>query len=291
MGCFSGIYRLLFALSLAGVPALAPALAQAPGESPSNATVSAPAGSAVADWTVLADLALAGPVILSGTVERARRMSGKAAEGVPPGEVRMLVEVALTRVLKAPGLLPARAEWIWQGPAGAGRRPPIAKGDAVLAFLSAPMAGPKPEVAQFRLVAPAGQRPWGAADEAAVRAILAEVPKAGALMVTGVADGFRSEGDVAGASESQFFLGTDTGRPLTLVVTRRPDAAPMVRVATGELIAASATPIRRETLLWRALACGLPERLPARLAADAGLVADYALARDALGACGARGVP
>jgi len=42
--------------------------------------------------------------------------------------------------------------------------------------------------------------------------------------------------------------------------------------------------------LWRALACGLPPALPKRLAGDAALAADYALALERLGPCGPRGI-
>ena len=248
-----------------------------------------------ADWTALADLTLAAPVVLRGTVKKAKRLSGRAAMDVPAGELRMLVELALANVVKAPDLLPAGAEFLWQGRPGADGRPPLKAGQDLLAFLEGPLPGPKPEIAQFRLVAPQALRGWTAERDAAVRAVLAEARDGPGVMVTGqmvtgVSDAFRSEGDVAGVSESQFFLLRAGGQPMTLLVTRAPDAAPLVRVATGDVIGASAAAVRPRTLLWRALACGLPPALPKRLAGDAALAADYALALERLGPCGPRGI-
>lgn len=246
--------------------------------------------SAMGEWTALADLALASPVILRGTVERVRRISGKAAADVPPGEARLLVEVELADVMKTPDILPAKAEWLWQGRLGEDGKAPFRKGDIVLGFLSAPTAGPKPDVLQYRLTASGGQRAWTAERETAVRALLTDAAAGGAVMVTGVSDGFHTQGAVEGISESQFFLGTSVGKPLTLVVNRNGDAAPTVRVATGDVISASARPVVPRTLVWRGLACGLPKTLPAPLATDAGLAADYALALRAIGPCGERGI-
>jgi hypothetical protein len=120
-----------------------------------------------------------------------------------------------------------------------------------------------------------------------VRAVLQEAATSGAPMVTGVSDAFRTEGAIPGTSESQFFLATESGSPIALLVRREAGAAPRVLAATGDMIDRAA-PVRPRTLLWRALACGLPPALPARIAGDPGLAADHALARTALGPCGRR---
>jgi hypothetical protein len=237
-------------------------------------------------WTDLADLALASPAVFRATADKVSRIAPRAAPDVPPGQVRALVEVSLVTVLAAPGLLPARAEWLWQGPADKGR-PPFAAGAPVLVFAEPVAGGPKPEVQQMRLVAPHAQVEWTAAREADVRAILAAALKPGArgLMVTGVIDGQFAPGPVAGLSESQVFLATEGGGILTLVVARRPNEVPRVRVADGDIIE-RAIAVQPQTLLWRALACGMPDALPPGLAANSGLAADYALARAEVGACG-----
>jgi hypothetical protein len=211
---------------------------------------------------------------------------------VPAGEVRAIVRAGLQAAIRAPGVLPAEAAWRWQGPADSRGRAPIPRGAPLLLFAEPLGGGGDPAVQPLKLIGPAGQQPWRAEDEAIVRDVLRQAlaRNARVMLVTGVKDAFRSEGDVPGASESQFFLEATDGRPLTLLVTRQPGAEPMVRVATGDLVD-RAQPVAPRTLLWRGLACGMPDRLPDALAGNAGLVDDYALARAEVGACGRRLAP
>ena len=238
-------------------------------------------------WTDLADLALASPVVLSAVVSRVDRVGRRDAPDVPQGHVRALVRADLSAALKAPALLPASAAWFWQGPAGQRGRPPFAKSAPVLVFAAPLAGGGDPETQPMRLTTAHGQQPWSAGAEAAVRDILSQAlqPGADGLMVTGVNDGFRTIGAIPGMSESQFFLATQGGRPLTMVVRRAPAAEPVIAVATGDLVDRAA-PVQPRTLVWRGLACGLPDRLPVRLADNADLSEDYALARQSIGPCG-----
>ncbi|MFQ3596254.1 MAG: hypothetical protein SNJ63_09090, partial [Sphingomonadaceae bacterium] len=222
-------------------------------------------------YTDLADLVLASPVILHATVSRASRLGRRAAPDVPAGEVRVLVEARLAALLRGDGLVPARAEWLWQGPTSA----VPARGTELIAFLAPAGEGPRPDVAQYRLTSVRGQMPHDPALESRVRQILREAA-GGVPRVRGVKAGFHVPGSIQGESESQFFLDMADGAPITLVVLRRPGAAPDVRVATGDLIDESAAPIQRETLVWRTLACDLPSAPPASVAGDPGLAQDYA---------------
>lgn len=239
-------------------------------------------------WTDWADLSLAAPVVIRATVNRVDRLSRREAPDVPAGEVRALVRANLSAALKAPSVLPAEAAWRWQGAADSRGRPPFAKDAAdVLVFASPLSGGADPAVQPLTLVGPAGQQPWDAAADAMVRDILRQalVPGATGLMVTGVRDAFHSDGEVEGAAESQFFLRTEGGAPLTLVVTRAPGRTSEVRVATGELVD-RAQPVQPRTLLWRGLACGMPAQLPQALADTSELQRDWALARTRIGPCG-----
>lgn len=243
----------------------------------------APAGPA---WNDLADLALAAPVVIRARIDGVRRLSGSQAAGVPAGSVRALVSVSLEAALKAPNPLTASGEWLWEGAAGPRGRPPFAAGEAVLVF-ARQVPGGGPDVQFYQLVAPDAQLAWTPQLEADVRGILQEALSPGnqGLMVTGVADAHRSAGNIRGVSESQFFLSTESGRPLTLSVRRTPDGPPVILAATGEFIDRG-QPIRPQTLVWHALACGMPAELPVNLAAQDGLAADYALARAEIGECG-----
>lgn len=238
-------------------------------------------------WTDLADLALASPVVLTASIRGADKVRQRSAMDIPSGHLRVLVRADLTAALKAPGLLPAAAAWLWQGPADARGRPPFGKTAPVLVFAAPLSGGSDPQTQPLRLISPHGQQPWTGQTEAMVRDILAQALRPGAqgLLVTAVADGFHTAGAIAGASESQFFLATEGGKPMTLVVRRQPGVPADVAVATDDLVDRAA-PVAPRTLVWRGLACGLPPALPAPLAGHAELAADYALARRAIGACG-----
>ena len=251
------------------------------------ATAFSPASAQSLSWTDLADLALASPVVLVGAVERVDRLSRREAPDVPPTDVRALVQVKTQAVLKAPAVMPEGAAWLWQGSADAKGRAPFTKQDQMLGFARPLSGGARPEVQALQLVSPSAQQPWSAEAEGKVRAILQEAQRPGAtgLIVTGINDAFRSEGDIPGISESQFFLKTEGGRPVTLVVRHEPGKPADVLAGAGDLVD-RAQPVRPETLLWRGLACGLPETLPPALADREGLAADYAVAKASIGACG-----
>lgn len=243
-------------------------------------------------WTDWADLALASPVVLSVAINDVDRLSARDAPDVPAGEVRAVVRAGLQAAIRAPGVLPAEAAWRWQGPADARGRAPIPKGARYLVFGAPLSGGGDPAVQPLKLTGSAAMQPWSAEAEGIVRDVLKQALGRGAraMLVTGVRDGFRSEGDVPGASESQFFLEASDGLPLALVVTRSPGAEPAVRVATGDLVD-RAQPVEPRTLLWRGLACGMPDELPRALADNPGLRDDYALARERIGLCGRRLAP
>ncbi len=255
--------------------------------------LAAPAQAAPLSWTDWADLALSSSVVISGSVADIDRFSRRQAPDVPPGEVRALVRVDLRSALRSPVILPEGAAWMWQGEADRRGRPPFARSDRVFAFARLLSGGARPEVQALELVSADGQQPWTEETDALVRAILIEARKPGMadLMATGVDNGFRSVGAVPGASVSQYFLHTGNGQPLVLVVRRRAgQQMPEILASTGDLID-NAEPVRAETLVWRALACGLPEQLPSALAGDLGLADDYLIARLSIGDCGRTRTP
>lgn len=250
--------------------------------------VSTPLSAAPLSWTDWADLALSSSVVLSGEISDVDRFSRREAPDVPPGEVRAMVQVALRSALRAPVVLPEAAAWIWQGAADQRGRPPFARGERVFVFANLLSGGSRPEVQALTLVAKDGQQPWTEEADTIVRAILTEARQPGVrdLTVIGIEDGFRSEGEVPGASISQYFLQTANGAPLVMVVRRRAgQQLPEILASTGELID-QAEPVRPQTLAWRALACGLPDLLPDRLAGNLGLADDYLIARLRIGDCG-----
>lgn len=239
-------------------------------------------------WTDWADLSLSGSVVLSGAIAGIDRVPRREAADVPPGEVRVRVRVDLRSALRSPVILPAGATWLWQGKADQRGRPPFARGDLVFAFANLLPDSTRPEVQAMELVAADGQQPWTEQADRRVRAILNEARQPGmsGLMASGIRDGFRSAGNVPGESVSQYFLRTENDAPLVLVVRHEAGRQmPDILASTGDLID-NAESVRRQTLVWRALACGLPPELPSGLATDPGLVSDYLIARLWIGDCG-----
>ena len=122
--------------------------------------------------------------------------------------------------------------------------------------------------------------------------ILAELASPDAApAVSGVRDALSVPGTLAGESETQVFLATPGGDPISLTMIRRPNMAPAWGVSFSEIVDQAARPPERETLAWYRLACFLPAQLPgsANLAQDsasrARAAADYSLVIQQLGPC------
>lgn len=254
---------------------IAPAAAQAPAAPPA-------ANDRLAGFADTAELALAAPLIVRGTITRASRLSGKAAPDVAAGRARLLVTIAVSNVLVAPGTTGGSFSYLWDAPLDSRGRPPQAKGLDVLAFLAAPGAD-----GSTRLVSRRAQQPWDSALADTVRMVVAEQRSGNVPVIRGVSNGFRADGTVPGESESQFFLATADGKPATLVVQNRPGEVRRVLVARGDIIDESAERVKPGTLLWYRLACFLPARLPAAAGgSDAALARDWRDALTSLGPCG-----
>ena len=108
--------------------------------------------------------------------------------------------------------------------------------------------------------------------------------------ITGVGNAFHVPGTLPGEGETQVFLQTANGAPVSLQILRRPGEQPRWSVSLGDIVDEGAGPPARDTLLWYRLACGLPRELPAtafeaedanaRLARE-----DYATVLASLGPC------
>ena len=143
-----------------------------------------------------------------------------------------------------------------------------------------------------QLIAPDAQLPWDAATESRLRAILTELVKPGAPpAITGIANGFHVPGTLPGEGETQLFLDTKTGEPVSITVLTAADGSRRWSAAFGEIVDESAPIPRQNTLGWYRLACGLPRSLPlSKLGGTAPedrkkAAADYAVVLGALGQC------
>jgi hypothetical protein len=297
--------RTMRTFSIGFLPALLAAAAPVPRESPA----AAPALS----YSDTADLALAAPVVAHVRLAQAIALKKEQAAGVRPGWFRYYVEADTVALIRAPRPLPARVNYVVDLPAAAnGKAPRIAKGSEYLVLaapagadggsLSAPAGADRGSLSapagadsgSLRLVAPDAQLPFSPGQEGRLRAILQEAGSATPPpRITGVGRAFHVRGSLPGESETQIFLQTADGRPVSLSVLRRPGETARWSVALSEIVDEAAAAPRRDTLLWYRLACGLPRSIPpASLAEDSGdedkaaIRADYRLVLDSLGPCG-----
>jgi len=149
---------------------------------------------------------------------------------------------------------------------------------------------------ELRLAAPDAQLPYTPETAERLRAMLREANASGAApRITGIGRAFHVPGSLEGESETQIFLQTERGQPISLAILRRPGERPRWSVALSEIVDEAAPSPRRDTLLWYRLACTLPVALPrdslreASAAEARAIGADYRLVMDALGPCGRTG--
>lgn len=229
----------------------------------------------------IADLTVAAPVIVQATVARAERISDRDSPGLAPGHARLLVTAAVDAAIAAPGAVPAQLIWLWDTPLDARGKLEKRKNQQIMAWVSVPDPNGK-----TRLVGPNAQQPWTPALDAQVRDIATQARSGTVPAITGVTNGFRADGTVAGESESQFFLSAADGRGATMVVTARPGMPRRVAISRGDVIDESAAPVKPGTFLWYRLACTLPATLPAAAGgSDPALAADWKAAVASLGPC------
>jgi hypothetical protein len=236
----------------------------------------------------LADLALAAPVVAQVRVAESVAVKPERAQGLRPGFTRFFVEADLVSLIRSPQTLPTRLAWLVDLPQdsrGKAARP--RKGSEYL-LLAAAVAG---RPGELRLVAPDAQIPATAERSATLRSIVREASSASPPpRIAGIGRAFHVPGAIRGESETQIFLLTAGGTPVSLTVLRRPGQTAQWAVALSEIVDEAAEPPAPGTLLWYRLACGLPRTLPGQSLAEAGedkaaIEADYRLVLEWLGPC------
>ncbi len=243
----------------------------------------------------LADLALGAPVVAHVRVDDADVLSARETGIVPPGHRRFLIEADVVALIRGDGGLPARVSYLVDLPADARGRAPRIRGRTEYLVAARRVPG---RPAELRLVAPDAQLAFTPATAARLREIVREsLDPAAPPRITGIGRAFHVPGSLPGESETQFFLQTADGRPISLTVLRRPGERPRWSVALGEMVDDAALAPRPETLLWYRLACTLPAAAPASSLADAAAAearairADYRLVIEGLGPCTRHRVP
>ena len=243
-------------------------------------------GAAYAD---IADLVVISSLIVDATVRSATKIAPEQSIGVPATMQRMLIEADVTALIGGQGGVTPRVKFLLDVPKDTRGKVPKLKKQRLFLLGSNVVGRP----GEIRLSRPNALIRWSAANNTLLRAIAQEAVQADApKAITGISGAFYSAGTVLGEGETQVFLKTDKGQPMSLSILSRPGQAKSWAVSTAEVIDASATAPARHTLLWYRLACGLPRDLNTELveAAEsdnaARAQADYKFVIEALGPCG-----
>lgn len=238
-----------------------------------------------------ADLVLESPMLIDATIHSTDRITGPQAMNAAPGFARLYVEADVNALIRGSQGVPARIGYLVDVPTDARGRAPRLKKERVLLF-ARPVEG---RPGQIQLVTKDAQRRWTPAAEALVRRIAQEAVAPNAPpVITGVGNAFHVAGSLPGEGETQIFLSTADGRPVSLDILRRPGEQPRWSVALSDVTDSAAAAPPRDTLLWYRLACALPPRLPdSSLASSdpddaAKAREDYQFVLESLGSCDRR---
>lgn len=279
----NGMFRIrivsLFAAFCAASPTLLPHAA---------AQVVAESGVVMPPYPMVADLVVGAPAILDARIRSAARIKGAEAANVAPGHVRFFVEADVLALIRADAAMATRVGYVVDVPLDArGRAPKLTKRRVLL--FARPVAG---QAAMIQLTTLDAQHDWSADLDALVRRIAREVVAPDAPpAITGLGNAFHVPGSLPGEGETQVFVQTASGAPISLSILRRPGEQRRWAVALGEIVDDAAAAPQRDTLLWYRLACGLPRTLPATSLADAepanvaAAREDYRFVLDQLGPC------
>ena len=246
-----------------------------------------PTGPVAPTYADLADLADHAPLVARVEIRDAVRLKPEQAPGLRSGMARVYVK-ARTRALLLGEAIGESASYLADVALDSKGKPPKLKKATALIFARIAPARP----GELQLVSPDGQVAWSQPVEDRVRAILTELVAPGAPpRVTGVREASFVPGNLIGEGETQIFLATEAGDPVSISVVHRPGEPRAWGVAFGEIVDQAARPPQRETLAWYRLACFLPAGLSnaAILSGDEEAqrkaAEDYRYVRGELGAC------
>lgn len=241
-----------------------------------------------ADLVALADQS---ELVIRAEIRRQIRVEAERAIGVKPGYVRLYIQARTLAVVAGQRGLGESFDYVVDVPLDSKGKVPKLKKREVLLFAKRVPGRP----ATVQLITNTSQFAYAPALESRLRPILTGLIDSDAPpIVTGIADALAVKGTLVGESETQVFLNTTSGAPVSLTILRRPNQSPSWGVSWGEIVDASAQAPARDTLRWYRLACALPQTLPSsanlsRNAEERRLAQqDYRLVIEQLGPCDRR---
>lgn len=268
--------------------ALAAAILLAGTTVPGAAQNQTPAPPAPATYADLADLTESATLVALVEVRDQAEVEPERAPGLAPGHARLYVEARTLALLASSSAIGESLVYLADVPLDAKGKAPKLKKQRFLVYAD-PVAG---RPGSLQLVDPSAQLSATPENEQLARTVIAALAAPDAPPpVTGIRDVMSVPGNLAGESETQLFLDTATGQPVSLSVVRRPGMDPTWGVSWSEIVDQSARAPEPRTVAWYRLACFLPAQLPADafLQQDAAsrrrAEADYRFIVEQLGAC------
>lgn len=233
----------------------------------------------------IADLVTASPLVVRATVKSVSKVVSDAATAQSSPVQHVYVTASVDALIRGDGGLPPMVSFLAEQPVNGGK---WRRKQAVMLFAR---AGTRP--GEIQLVSRNAMRPVTERLESESRAVVTELLKTNAPpAITGIGDAFHVAGTVAGEGETQIFLKTDSGAPVSLSIVRRPGQAPQWGASLGEIVDESAVAPKPGHLLWYRLACALPAHLPESATRTLPLLdaeaarRDYRFVVESLGSCG-----
>jgi hypothetical protein len=267
-------------LMVGAIYALAPTASAQP-----TTDATALAGPSYADF---ADLAEAAGLVALVTVRDQVAVESERSPGLAAGQVRLYIEARTEALLAGRSAVGESLAYLVDVPLTAKGKAPKLKKQRFLIFARAVPGRP----GELMLVDRRAQIPATPESEQLARAVIAALAAPDAPpRVSGIREVMSVAGNLAGESETQLFLNTASGTPVSVTVVRRPGMDPQWGVSWSEIVDQAARPPAPGTVEWYRLACFLPLTLPADAylqsdrAGRARAEADYRFVLDQLGAC------
>lgn len=267
-----------------GFAALAAGLLQ-PQAASGQAVAASPQQYTYAD---LVELSTSANLVVKAQIRRQVAVEPERSPGLRPGWVRLYIEADTQALFAGRAAVGGSQRLLADFPLDAKGRPPKLSKQS-LVFFGREVPG---RPGELQLLEPASYMAAIPEEEARLRAVLQQLAAPGKPpKVTGVKEALSITGNLAGESETQLFLETHEGQPVSISIVRRPGMAPQWGVAWSEIVDQSARPPENETLAWHSLACSLPPDLPpsANLSSDEAsrlrAAQDYHVVIEQLGPC------
>lgn len=225
----------------------------------SATSISEPVAAPTATYADVAGLLEKASIVALVQIRNQAALPPERQLGVAPGKVRLYLNARTENLLVGRAAVGESLAFLADVPLGPKGKPAKLKKQRFVVF-AVPVAG---RAGELQLVGANAMLPADALLEQQVRTIATALLSPDAPpAVTGVRDVMSVRGNLAGESETQMFLDTAAGAPVSLTVIRRPGMQPDWGVSWTEIVDQAAAPPRPETLEWYRLACSLPPRLP-----------------------------